>query len=131
MSTLHRWLLIGAALLCAGCGDPRHQTQRTLGQAGIAPLRHDAALFYKDLFVTPENRDFVLKLDKCPASFQRFQPLRVRAYPDGFALAIREARGDEEGLYVVPDGMDLELRSGHSAQFEKMADGIYWYRFTR
>lgn len=125
-------LAAAAALVAlAGCGDPRRRdAERTLHQIGVASLRQDAAAFYKDLFVAPPATYFLPKPNKWPGSFQRFRPLRVRAYPDGFAIAVRERRGLEEGFYVVPLGMDRTPRESRSSHLQKIDEGIYWYRFT-
>jgi hypothetical protein len=131
MSTAPPLLTLAAMLLVAGCSrDARHDAEKALHHDGATHLRLEAATFYKDLFTAPEARYFVPNLEKCPPSFRSLNPLRVRAYPDGFAITLLESRGVEQGLYVVPQSMEKEPREGRSAEFEKMADGIYWYRFT-
>jgi len=123
--------MIGALLVLAGCGaDHRQTAEKTLREIGPTALRRDAAGFYKQLFVAPTGQYFLPKLDHCPSSFQRFHPLRVRAYADGFGLALADVRGLEEGLYVVPLGMDNAPRASRHAIFERIDDGLYWYSFT-
>jgi hypothetical protein len=123
-------LAAGILLALAGCSDPREKAERTLREVGTPALRQDAAAFYKNLFAAPPARYFLPKANQWPASFQRFKPLRVRAYPDGFAIAVRDQRGMEEGLYIVPLGMDGTPRESRTSHLQKIEDGIYWYRFT-
>ena len=123
--------VLAALLLLVSCGDDsRRNAERTLRETGATELRRDAAAFYKNLFVSSSARYFLPRPDKCPPSFQRFKPLRVRGYPDGFAIAIRERRGLEEGFYVIPLGMDHTPGESRSSHFQKIEDGLYWYQFT-
>jgi len=123
-------LLVVAGLLLAGCKEPRRTAERTLWEIGVPTLRQDAATFYKNLFAAPPARYFLPKPNQWPANFQRLNPLRVRAYPDGFALAIREKRGLEEGFYIIPLGMDAAPRESRNSHFQRLDDGLYWYAFT-
>ena len=130
--TLGRWLIFSTCLILTSCGDnPRHAAEKTLRQVGPAKLRHEAASFYKELFVTPAGQYFLPKPDQWPPTFQRLEPLQVRAYADGFSLSLEEGREGEQGLYVVPQGMDNVPRESRNARFEKIDDGIYWYWFTQ
>lgn len=124
------WLASGALLAVVGCTDPREHAEDLLQEIGPAALRREAAVFYKQLFVAPPGRYFVPKLSQCPPAFRRFQPREVRASADGFALALRDARGVEEGLYVVPLGMEGVPRASPNARFQKVDEGIYWFWFT-
>jgi hypothetical protein len=131
MTFLGRLLTLGAVLALAGCSNARKDAERTLRQIGAQSLRLDAGTLYKDLFAAPSGQYFLLSPDKRPPSFQRFAPLQVRAYTDGFALSLRDKPDVEEGLYIVPAGMDREPRLAPSARFERIDAGVYWYRFTR
>jgi hypothetical protein len=131
MTAVRPLLLLTAVFLFAGCErDVRPEAERTLQSIGVTTLRREAATFYKDFFTAPEGRYFVPNVDKCPPSFRSFNPIRVRAYPDGFAIALDESHGVEQGLYVVPLSMDDQPRAGRSAEFEKIAEGVYWFRFA-
>jgi hypothetical protein len=131
MSTLSRLLVGGALLALVGCGaDKREKSTKVLQEVGAPRLRREAATFYKQLFVAPTGHYFLPKENVWPKTFRRFEPLQVRAYSDGFSLAMTAKRGIEEGLYVVPAGMDNVPKEGRNAQFEKIEDGIYWYRFN-
>lgn len=131
MSTLWRLLVGGALLALVGCAaDKRKTSAKILQEVGASGLRQEAAVFYKELFVAPTGRYFLPKEKQWPRTFQSFEPLQVRAYSDGFSLAMRAERGIEEGIYVVPAGMDNVPREGRNARFEKIDDGIYWYRFN-
>jgi len=131
MSTLSRLLFLGAMFLLASCGTDRRQAaERTLREVGTPTLRREAASWYKGLFVSPNGQYFLPKIDQWPPAFRRFEPLRVRAYADGFGLALLDARNAEEGIYVVPWGMENTPREGRNARFQKIDEGIYWYWFT-
>jgi hypothetical protein len=131
MITLGRLLCLVVLCASAGCGhDQRQDAEATLREVSSQSLRREAARFYKQLFVAPSGEYFVPKVSQWPPTFRRFQPLRVRAYADGFGLALRDARNGEEGLYVVPSGMEQTPREGRNARFQKIEEGIYWYWFT-
>lgn len=131
MTAFGRLLVIGLTVALAGCSDVRKDTARTLRQIGAPTLRSDAAAFYKNLFAAPSGGYILVSPGKCPPTFQRFAPTEVRAYTDGFALALRAEHGAEEGLYVVPAGMDHDPRTAPNTRFERIDDGIFWYRFAR
>ena len=132
MINLGSLLALGTALALLGCsGDARKDAGRILRQVGAQPLRRDAGKLYKNLFAATTGQYFLVSLDKCPPTFRSFTPREVRAYPDGFALALRIEHGAEEGLYVVPVGMDREPRAAPSARFQRIDDGVYWYWFAR
>lgn len=130
MGILGRLLLVSCLVLLAGCGNTRRRAaEKTLRQVGEANLRHEAATYYKQLFVTSKGYYFEPKPSQWPPTFHRFQPVSVRAYADGFSLVLIAERGIEEGLYVVPTSMDLTPRERGHAHFQKISEGIYWYRF--
>lgn len=125
-------LFTGALLLgLAGCApDPRRAARDKLREIGPTVLRREAAGFYKQLFMAPPHQYFLPRVQDCPPSFRQFLPRRVRAYDDGFALALADVRGAEEGLYVMPLGMDQTPRASKHATFERIDDGIFWYSFA-
>lgn len=128
---LVRLLIAGFILTCAGCGtDARKDAEKALKTIGASELRREAANFYKELFVAPNGKFFVPKYDQWPRSFRRLEPLNVRAYTDGFSLTLLDDRTGEQGLYIVPAGMDGTPREGRNARFQKIDEGIYWYWFT-
>ncbi len=130
MITLRRLLFLGALLAVAGCGNrERPDAERMLRNIGAPALRQEAARFYKELFVAPTGRYFLPKPDQWPPAFRRFQPDQVRAYADGFSLALSNARGVEEGLYIIPTGMDRTPSDGPNARYQRIDEGIYWYWF--
>ena len=125
------WLLFAALIALSGCGhDKRHEAEKTLRQVGPDNLRHEAAAFYKELFVAPTGQYSLPKSDQWPPTFSRFSPLQVRAYTDGFSLPLEVERDGERGLYVVPQGMDHIPTESDHAHFRKISDGIYWYHFA-
>src|SRR6187401_1460611 len=120
MTTFGRLLVLGALATLTSCGATRRDTaEKTLQQVGATNLRRDAANFYKDLFVAPTGQYFLPKPNQWPPSFQRFEPREVRAYTDGFSLSVIDTRDGEEGLYVVPSGMDNIPREGRHARFQR------------
>lgn len=98
---------------------------------GAAPaLRHDAAILYKDMFAATGKPDFVeVWFKNWPKSFQKLRPLHVGAYRDGFIIALHANDRGESGLYIVPESMEYEPQSKPGSQFQRIADGIYWYSF--
>ncbi|HEX8295182.1 MAG TPA: hypothetical protein VF593_02710, partial [Chthoniobacteraceae bacterium] len=115
-----------AALLVPGCGDRRARAEETLGEVGASQLRSDAALLYKGAFATP-GADFVLvKSSQWPASFHRFQPIRVGAFRDGISLTLLTSSGTEAGLYIVPQSMDQPPSKSRGGTFEPIGEGVYW-----
>lgn len=99
---------------------------------GAQQLRRDAALLYKDMYSASGRADFAeVSFKKWPKSFEKLRPLHVGAYRDGFTIPVQaEARG-ESGLYVVPESMDYEPKPAPGVTFEKLTDGIFWFRFSR
>ena len=53
------------------------------------------------------------------------------AYRDGFTIPLLASDGGESGLYVVPESMDYEPKAAPGVSFEKLTDGIFWFRFNR
>lgn len=123
-------LAVAAAWLLVSCKDAPREQGSYLERIGAASIRREAAIFYKDLFLSPETTYFHLNPEKCPPTFRTLDPKQVRGYPDGFALTLSSERGTEEGLYVVPEGMELSPRENRSSKFRKIAEGIYWYSFS-
>ena len=124
------WPLLAVALLaCGGCRDTRRTAEETARQVGVELLRREAATFYKLTFATPPTRILLPKPDRWPMSFRQLKPLRVRAYPDGFAVAIIDRTRGEEGFYIVPLGMERTPRETRGSEFQRLDDGFYWYRF--
>jgi len=118
------FVALGACLALASCGDPRPDPERTLQKIGARPRA-----FTRNCSSPPTGHYFLPKLASCPPTFRRFRPLHVRAYPDGFALALHDGRGVEQGLYVVPLGMETTPRESRNARFERIDDGVHWYWF--
>ena len=130
MSKLHSFTLGLCASLICGCADPRSRAEGTLRAVGAETLRKDAAVLYKQLFAGRGTDFIVVRASQWPASFKRFAPVRVGAYPDGLSLALNVDADSESGLYVVPLHMDHTPSGAARAKFHKLADGIYWYSFA-
>lgn len=102
---------------------------RMIEKVGAEALRGDAALLSKRLFAGHGTDFFDVRAKDWPASFQRFSPVRVGAYPDGISLALTAESATETGLYIVPATMDHQPSAAQGGRFERLADGIYWYSF--
>ncbi len=118
-------------LAFTGCGSPRSDALATLRKVGNERLRDEAAWLYKDVFAARAPAFTNVRSAQWPPSFQRFTPLHVGAFADGFALALNEKGDLESGLYVVPLHMDRTPAATAHASFERLDDGVFWYVFTR
>lgn len=122
-------------LLCllalAGCTSPRRRAEDVLRKVGPQALRSDAAVLYKNLFASTAPDYSAVKNTEWSAAFRAFAPKQVGAYRDGIALALDVDGDTESGIYVIPAGMDVSPRAKERNRFERIADGIYWYSFTR
>ncbi len=125
------WVPMAAVLLAlGGCDEtPRQRMQTQLGRADLARVRREAALTYKDLFAASGSGFIPLPLTKFPPSFRQFQPLRIVAHRDGFALTLVSTAATESGLYIVPAGMEHAPAASRRAHFERLREGFYWYAF--
>lgn len=88
-------------------------------------------MVYKDLFAATAPEVVVLRPAQWPASFHRFSPSQVVAYPDGFALAVQKSGDIESGIYVVPAAMDHRPSTTSRLSYAPLADGVFWYSFSR
>lgn len=126
-----RWLLF-SSLLLASCTDLREKAERTLQETGAEVLREEAAFLYKERFGGSGTEFSVVDRSAWPPTFRRFKPRRVGAYPDGFSLALATDADTERGLFVIPQYLDLQTpRWAAEATFEPLAEGVFWYAFTR
>src|SRR4029453_8718984 len=118
------------AVVCAGCLDTRSRAVKAMERVKPEQLRMDVAKYYKDVFA--EHRKTIVTLNPTyySSAFRQLEPKRVTAYPDGFAFCLERSGDAESGLYLVPFGMDHEPKPTSWASFEKVSDGIYWYKFT-
>ena len=115
-------------LLLSGCGA-RHGALKALKGIKEIQLRRDAAVFYKNIFAEHQKTMVPVNASYWSWTFKQLNPDRITAYPDGFALCF-EVKGDsEEGIFVVPLGMDVEPKPTRTASYEKLSEGIYWYSF--
>lgn len=131
MTFLRAILLLVCVLFGTGCDDPRERVEEALkGKDGLQ-LRRDAALIYKEMYSRSGRSEFVEEISarKWPKSFQKLRPIHVGAYRDGFTIALRTSEGGESGVYVVPESMDYEPKPGPGVTYEKLAEGIFWFRF--
>ncbi len=123
-------LLIASALLWQGCSDRRGTALRQLKKVGAERLRLDAALIYKDMFARHGRPDFIEVWYKdWPPSFQKFSPIHVGAYIDGFTIALETGRQGEAGIFVIPATMEHEPATAHGISYQRITEGIYWYSF--
>ena len=131
MNSLRVLLLLACALLWQGCGDRRQRAERQLRKGGAERLRHDAAVLYKNTFARHGRPAFVeIWYKEWPPSFQTLAPRHVGAYLDGIIIALKTGDHSEEGLFVVPQSMDLEPKVAPGTTYRRLAEGVYWYSFS-
>ena len=116
-------------LLLAGCSDARGRAKGALQRVKADQLRQDAAIFYKDIFAGRQKTIVTVSPQYWAWSFKQLHPLRITAYPDGFAFRLEVVGDAESGLYIVPLGMDVAPKPTPWASFERLSEGIYWYSF--
>jgi hypothetical protein len=126
-----RYRLLSLILLAlASCSrSPREEAEKRLKKIDIARLRLEAAVLYKNMYASAGPSYTVIKVGGWPESFRALEPKQVGAYRDGFTLAFKQNGEFESGLYITPAQMDVQPHSTARAQFERIADGIYWYSF--
>ncbi len=129
MTAGRAFLILISTLLLAGCSDSRSRAIEALKRVKAETLRRDAATFYKDIFAVPRKTSVPLGEQSWSRTFSELHPMRITAYPDGFAFCL-ESKGDSEsGLYIVPLGMDHAPAPTRWASYEKISEGIFWYSF--
>jgi hypothetical protein len=121
------WIVLAA--LCA-CSDSRHAAARKITPAEAKELRLQAARFYLDFRGRGAPEYVSLKPSLWPEAFKKLRPLRVGIYIDGVALAMEGNAATEQGIHIVPIAMDLMKPRG-SVHYEKIQDGVYWYRLGK
>lgn len=123
-------LLLSTVLVLTGCSPaPREEAEKRLQKINVKRLRMDAAILYKNMYASAGPNYTVIKPSSWPASFRALEPKQVGAYRDGFTFAFKQNGEIESGIYVTPAQMDVQPHSTARAQFERIADGIYWYSF--
>ena len=118
-----------SSLLLVGCSDARARAKDALKRVDKKQLRKDAATFYKNIFAEHRKTITTVNPQYWSRAFSQLRPLRITAYPDGFAFCLEAAGDSESGLYIVPLGMELEPKATRWATFEKLSEGIYSYSF--
>ncbi|HYR56972.1 MAG TPA: hypothetical protein VEO95_00005, partial [Chthoniobacteraceae bacterium] len=132
MRPLRAVLILACVLVCSACGDARQRAEREIRRDGGQQLRRDAARLYMQVFTAHGRPDFVdIWYKDWPRSIQQIAPLHVGAYHDGISIALSANDRGESGLYVVPESMDHVPASTSGVSFQKVADGIYWYSFSK
>ncbi len=131
MPRLFSILALVLTLIPGACSkNPRDEARARLGAVNTDDLRYDAARIYKQAHAVPGPEFVVLKPDRWPESFKKLKPLRVGIYRDGFAFALGGEAETEWGIHVYPTGM-TQGRAGKAGLFEKLADGVFWYKLSR
>jgi hypothetical protein len=122
-------LLIGGVFFVS-CGKQADPIEAMIKAVGPEQLRRDAAVLYKQAFSAHSTRFVVIPKSAWPATFRRFEPIRVGAYLDGFSLTLVTTPQLESGVYVVPLDIERVPKESAGTHFEKLADGIFRYTFT-
>ena len=124
--------LIATALAFAAVGcSHRGEAEDRLKKVGPEQLRSQAAILYKNIFAGAAPTFRTVRSEDWPESFRAMAPLDVGAYRDGFSLAMQRKGDSESGIYVVPQHMEVSPNPGRLAHFDRIAEGIYWYRFEQ
>ena len=122
-------LVVISNLLCA-CSDLRKDATAQITPEEAKELRIAAGKLYKDLRMHRAPDYLPVKPAVWPEQFKKYKPMRVGIYRDGIALALEGNAATEQGLHITPVAMDLEPSRGR-VQYEKIRDGVYWYRLGK
>ncbi len=124
-------LVAASVLVVAGCSNPRKDAIDQITAEEAKALRIEASQLYKDVQEKRVASEyFPLKPNVWPARFKKYKPLRVGLYRDGVALAIEGDAANEQGIHVTPVAMDLAPARGR-VHYERIQDGVYWYRLGK
>ncbi len=129
---MRRFFLAAATIAAvAACSDTRTEAVARITPEEAKELRIDASQLYKDLQEKRLTSQYLpLKPAVWPERFKKYKPLRVGLYRDGLALALEGSTSNEQGIHVTPIAMDLEPTRGR-IEYEKIQDGVYWYRLGK
>lgn len=104
----------------------------TVDKIGLQKLRSDA----QKLNIELNSNEYYLEIQKnmWPRSFIEFKPIKIRRVQEGFELVRFKLIDVEEGILVVPEGIQEEpvsiIRSQVSKTYEKLFEGVYWYKIN-
>src|SRR5688500_4724694 len=116
------------AFLCA-CADLRKDAVAKITPEEAKELRISARQLYKEVRAKRAPDYVPLKTTAWPARFKKYKPLRVGLYRDGVVLALEGNAAAEQGIHILPVAMDLA--SGGRVKYEKIQEGVYWYRLGK
>jgi hypothetical protein len=129
MRSAHVLVLFVTGVFALSCGKSTDSIELLVKAVGPEQLRRDAAVLYKQAFSAHTTSFVVIQKSAWPASFRRFDPIRVGAYLDGFSLTLESTPLSESGVYVVPLDIDRIPAQAAGTHFERIADGIFRYSF--
>ena len=123
-------LSFAVAVLSGGCSDLRKEATAPITPAEAKELRLDAARLFKEFREKGGAEYIPLKPTVWPERFQKYKPLRVGIYRDGVALALEGSAPLEQGIHIVPFTLDFTPPPGRTT-YERIQDGVYWYRMSQ
>jgi hypothetical protein len=123
------FLAVTLALLAA-CSDRRQDVVAKITPAEAKELRIAASQLYKEARAKRAPDYVPARANAWPERFKKYKPLRVGTYPDGVVLALEGDAATEQGIHILPVAMDLAPARGR-VTYEKIQEGIYWYRLGK
>jgi hypothetical protein len=123
-------LVVAVLLFVGACSDARKNALAQITPAEAKELRIVAAQLYKEYRATPAPEYLPLKAKVWPARFKKYKPLRVGLYADGAVLVLEGDAETEQGIHIVPITMDLAPSRGR-VTYERIQDGVFWYRLGK
>lgn len=124
-------LIITCTALLSACSDLRKDTVGKITAEEAKDLRLDAAKLYIEYRKILGAEYIPLKPAAWPESFKKYKPLRVGMYRDGVALALDGAAPTEQGIHVVPSSMEAAPISSGRITYDRIQDGVFWYRMEK
>jgi hypothetical protein len=119
-----------AVLLATACSDVRTVATTKITPEEAKELRIDASQLYKELRQKRTAEYLPVKPALWPDRFKKYKPLRVGLYRDGVALALDGNASGEQGIHITPIAMDLDP-SATRIRYDRIQDGVYWYRLGK
>lgn len=117
--------------LLSACSDLRKDVVGKITPKIAKDLRLEAAKLYIEYRKILGAEYIPLKPAAWPESFRKYKPLRIGMYRDGIALALEGAAPMEQGIHVVPSSMGSAPASSGRITYDRIQDGVYWYRMEK
>lgn len=128
---MHVALIFTCVVLLSACSDLRKDAVGKVTAQEAKDLRLDSAKLYIEYRKILGAEYIPLKPTAWPESFKKYKPLRVGMYRDGVALVLEGAAPTEQGIHVVPSSMESAPTSSGRITYDRIQDGVYWYRMEK